>query len=256
MKTKVHFTKQYLLDPTHPISIVLVGCGGTGTQVLSCLARINQYLIHNNHKGLLVSAYDNDTVDSISPVRQLFSESDIGMNKAVAAIDRINSFYGYQWEGINTEINKDCLNANIIISCTDNITSRLLIKDSIKNQTYYIDDRSQLYWLDFGNNETKGQVILGTCSKYKDKSIKFKLYKNISVLPKCTDIFNYKSIKEHDTGPSCSVAESINRQDMFINSTLAQLGCDLLWKMFKYGLIDYHGLFLNLDTMNIKKIKL
>ncbi len=41
---------------------------------------------------------------------------------------------------------------------------------------------------------------------------------------------------------------------MFINSTLAQLGCNLLWKMFRHGMIEHYGLYLNLSTMKVNPI--
>ena len=54
--------------------------------------------------------------------------------------------------------------------------------------------------------------------------------------------------------PSCSLAEALEKQDLFINSTLAQLGCNILWKMFRHGMIVHHGLYLNLNTMKVNPI--
>ena len=34
----------------------------------------------------------------------------------------------------------------------------------------------------------------------------------------------YARVKEEESGPSCSLAEALEKQDLFINSTLAQLG--------------------------------
>ena len=64
----------------------------------------------------------------------------------------------------------------------------------------------------------------------------------------------YARVKETDSGPSCSLAEALERQDLFINSTLAQLGCGILWKMFRNGVIEHNGLYLNLDTMKVNPI--
>ena len=36
MKKRVHFTDNYLLNPQHPVTVNLIGAGGTGSQVLTC----------------------------------------------------------------------------------------------------------------------------------------------------------------------------------------------------------------------------
>ena len=61
-------------------------------------------------------------------------------------------------------------------------------------------------------------------------------------------------VKEKDSGPSCSLAEALEKQDLFINSTLAQLGCNILWKMFRNGMIEHQGLYLNLSTLKMNPI--
>nr|WP_302459667.1 hypothetical protein [Parabacteroides johnsonii] len=48
----------------------------------------------------------------------------------------------------------------------------------------------------------------------------------------------------------------MSKQGLFINSTLVQLGCNILWKMFRNGMIEHHGLFLNLESMKVNPISL
>ena len=69
-----------------------------------------------------------------------------------------------------------------------------------------------------------------------------------------TEEVDYAKIKEKESGPSCSLAEALDKQDLFINSTLAQLGCNILWKMFRNGMIEHQGVFLNLDTLKVNPI--
>jgi hypothetical protein len=56
--------------------------------------------------------------------------------------------------------------------------------------------------------------------------------------------------------PSCSLAEALEKQDMFINSTLAQMGCSLPWGMLREGMITKKELFLNLGDFNVAPLPL
>lgn len=60
--------------------------------------------------------------------------------------------------------------------------------------------------------------------------------------------------EDKDKTPSCSLAEALSKQDLFINSIMAQYACNLLWKMFREASINYHGLYVNLETLNINPI--
>jgi hypothetical protein len=80
------------------------------------------------------------------------------------------------------------------------------------------------------------------------------MYETVGSLPLITDMDGYNNLDEKESGPSCSLAEALEKQDLFINSTLAQLGCDLLWKMFRHGMIEHRGLYLNLETMKTNPI--
>ena len=67
---RIHYTDGYLLNPQHPITISLIGAGGTGSQVLTCLARLDVTLRNLGHPGLFITLYDPDDVSeaNIGPV--------------------------------------------------------------------------------------------------------------------------------------------------------------------------------------------
>ena len=50
------------------------------------------------HPGLHLTAFDPDTVTEANIGRQLFSETELGLNKATALVTRVNRFFGYAWE--------------------------------------------------------------------------------------------------------------------------------------------------------------
>jgi hypothetical protein len=79
----------------------------------------------------------------------------------------------------------------------------------------------------------------------------------VTSLPKVTDEFRLlldESDKNDDT-PSCSVAEALTKQDLFINPALANLGASLLWQLFREGMLFNRGFFLNLNDFRVQPLK-
>lgn len=68
--TRAHFSDSYLLDPRHPVTVNVIGAGGTGSQVVTSLARMDTALRKLGHPGLFVRVYDPDTVGESNIGRQ------------------------------------------------------------------------------------------------------------------------------------------------------------------------------------------
>ena len=81
--------------------------------------------------------------------------------------------------------------------------------------------------MDFGNTQKYGSGCVGNHTQ-KIKQPASELYKTVDSLKVITRFVKYARVKEADSGPSCSLAEALEKQDLFINSTLAQLGCNIL----------------------------
>jgi hypothetical protein len=79
----------------------------------------------------------------------------------------------------------------------------------------------------------------------------------IGELPLVTEEFKYLLDEaDGDDMPSCSMAEALAKQDLFINSTLAQIGASLLWQLFREGMISNRGFFLNLKDFRLQPLKI
>ncbi|MGV3459306.1 MAG: PRTRC system ThiF family protein [Flavobacterium sp.] len=246
MKTKAHFIAPELLNPTNPIEVCLIGAGGTGSQVLTGLARMSHSLIALGHAGFQVSLWDDDVVTEANLGRQLFAASELGLPKASALATRCNRFFGTGWKAVCKPFGKaDNQRATIYISCVDSATARFGIADVLKgmgSERRYSD--VPRYWMDFGNGRENGQVILSTIGDIEQPtSGKFE---TVGSLPFVTDEFTEMLLQaDIDDLPSCSLAEALEKQDLFVNSTLAQMGCSLLWQLFRNGITTQRGLFLN-----------
>ena len=257
--SRIHYTEKYLLNPYHPVEVNVIGAGGTGCQVLTSLARITCALRQLGHPGLHVNVIDGDIVTNANLGRQLFSASEVGLNKAVVLATRINRFFGFDWDAVKENYPYDgCTTANVTMTCVDNVKARIeigkLLRDNVKPKTRRDHDLTKpYYWIDFGNTADTGQVVLGTiCEIEQPKKSKVQSAKTL----KCVDeMFDLTKVNDEDSGPSCSLAEALRKQDLFINSTIAQFGCNIFWKLFS-GSIDTQGAFLNLKTLNTNPINI
>lgn len=211
------------------------------------------------HPGLHVNIIDGDIVTQSNLGRQLFASTEVGLNKAVVLATRINRFFGFDWDA-NAENypNSDSSTANITITCVDNVAARIKIgkflrKNKRNGKGGDFDICRPFYWLDFGNTTDTAQVVLGTINDISQpKKSKQKAVGRL----KCVDeIFDLTNVKDEDSGPSCSLAEALKKQDLFVNSTVAQFGCNILWKLFS-GSIENHGAYINLRTLNTNPIKI
>lgn len=264
VKPTVHFTDSALIQATNPITVNLIGAGGTGSQVLTALARINHALNELDHAGLDLRLWDDDTVATANLGRQLFAECELGMYKSVALINRINRFFGTNWKAENRKFEKDIqenipkqASATITISCVDSVKARFDIAEILselkENGRYY--SHTPIYWLDFGNSQHTGQVILSTVGALRQP--KSERFTTVGNLPFVTEEYGdlLTQSEQSDDTPSCSLADALEKQDLFINSTLAQMGCSLIWNLFRNGMTDTRGFFLNLKDFRTQPIK-
>ncbi len=58
---KIHFTDRYLLNPRHPVTVFVIGAGGTGSQVITNLARMSMALQALGHLRDCMSPYSIPT---------------------------------------------------------------------------------------------------------------------------------------------------------------------------------------------------
>lgn len=242
-----HILHPNISGSSHQITIHLVGVGGTGSHVLTNLAMMSQAMAKIERQPLFVRAFDFDEVTENNIGRQNFSPADIGENKANVLISRINRFYGFQWQSENMSYihfnEGSYMEPDITISCVDSVKSRREVAQS------WLDRRSAAYWMDIGNSSRKAQIILGAnpLDRKKERSSR-------TILP---DFFaEFPGVKDdpNDDTPSCSALASLNRQDLFINKIVASYATHMLWTLLKDYMIDYRGMYINLETLQTNKI--
>jgi PRTRC genetic system ThiF family protein len=239
-----HFTHPALL--AERVDIALAGAGGNGGQMLSGLARLNCAIRALGHPGLDVTVYDPDDVAEANLGRQLFAPGDVGRNKAAVAVQRINAWFGTGWTASPTAFGsrrgERAGTTHIVISCVDSARARVVIGSEI--DTWY---RKPLYWMDLGNRAADGQVILGVpIWNEAHAALEYRLPTVLDFYPELETAGHV--FDDQDAGPSCSLAQALERQELFVNQAVVTPALQLLWLVFRYGRTQWCGAFVNLAT--------
>lgn len=265
MKTllPVHFCPAVLLDPPNPITVNLIGAGGTGHRMLTELVRMHTSLIGLGRPGLHVNVFDDDRITEANLGRQLFAPSEVGHFKAVILINRINRSNGTNWKAVPERFGTKSLHflpesgkANITISCIDTASARFDIAAALRAVCRHArNDRAQpFYWMDLGNSRYTGQFVLATLTSIKQPDSQ--KFLPVADLPKVTDEFRglLEAVDDRDE-PSCSQAEALKKQDLYVNPALAVYGAELLWQLLTDGMIENRGLFLDVKKFKMTALK-
>lgn len=251
-KQKIHYIANGILNPPgEKVTVNLIGGGGTGSNVLSGLAAIDKSLIALGHPGIHVTLFDSDIVSEANAARQLFYKSDIGLYKAEVLISRVNRAFGTKWIAMCQEYGKKYESANrhfksnITISCVDTVKARKeILEVLLMRQPENYDQHEPYYWIDTGNGAKFGQVFIGTVKNISQP--KSKEYETVSRIDMPGEFFKNETDKKSD-GPSCSLAEALVKQDLFINKTIATYACNMFWNMFREAKLQHRGIYINLE---------
>lgn len=231
---------------SHKVRVALIGCGGNGSQMLTGLARLNHAITALGHPGLHVKVFDPDTVSEANMGRQLFGAFDVGASKAHVLVNRINAFFGLDWEAVHGRYNDDSCQFGMAIACVDSARARHEIH--AKLQRYGVH-----YLMDLGNRAADGQVLLGELFTGRAglgaPANSAPLPSPYQVLPELVDL----QAVEDDT-PSCGLAEALERQELFVNQSIVTPALSILWEFFRKGQLTWHGAFVNLRTGSMRPL--
>lgn len=233
----IHRIEPQLLE--RPIRVLVVGCGGNGSAVVSGLPYLHQALLAFGHPGgLAVTVVDPDTVSETNCVRQPFCRTEVGLPKAVVLAHRINTFWGLNWPGMQAEI-QDVVkpsDVDFVIGCVDTRRARRAIDRWVRKSRV-------LYWLDLGNSAAAGQFVLGQPNNAVNRNKKCRLPTVAELYPEIIS-----SDEEDRRQPACSAPEALTRQEPFINQNLAYEALAMLTQLLRHGSLPYRGGFCNLMT--------
>lgn len=221
------------------IRILLIGCGGNGAQMAMGLASLDTALRAISSRSLDVTVVDDDIVSEANLARQPFYRCDLGNSKARTLTERINLAHGLSWKAVHGRapgaVGLEA--ADILITCVDTASARRAIGAALS------DNRGvPTYWMDLGNRANDGQYLIG-CPSRTGAEGRVRLPTVLEYFPELAD----DSLPD-DNAPSCSVAEALERQSLFVNRVMASHALALLFDLLGRGSIGHAGAFINLAS--------
>ena len=262
----MNHAKVYEFDPGQQIrEILLVGLGGTGAQIARKLARLIYHMKQQHMDVPSIVFIDHDTVSQSNIGRQLFTEAEIGENKARVTARRFNMAMGLNIEARprmlrphdfkgrydpNTSHYNNDTRTQLLIGAVDNAAARQIIHDQA--------DRL-VAWIDAGNHEFGGQVIIGNSTKPMRTNRKLTYRPNgdrqYKWLP-APSLIMPDLLTPEETEISCAELVEQNRQDLLVNDWMADVAAGyakaLLLRQPIYSFMTY----VDTRRMNVRSIPL
>ena len=225
-------------DPTiHLRQIVLVGCGGTGSQLARAVARMVYSMASAGQSVPKVCFVDPDVVEERNVGRQLFTHAEAiaGVPKAEALARRFNYSLGLAIEWFNEPFDpKKHVNrysGTVLLGAVDNHLARQALSQA-----------ENAIWIDCGNHQNAGQVVIGSTSNRERMLHHLKQIEadstrqTIRMLPNVALLYPELLQPDTDTSEpeadlSCAELAQQGEQGVLVNGFIASIAAEYLRKL-------------------------
>jgi len=213
-----------------PINVLLIGAGGNGSEFYDGLMRLHAGMQAVGGHGLHVIVMDDDDVSESNCVRQRFWPHEVGQNKAVSLAHRSNMMMGTGWQGLPQRFTENPANGrfDLVVTAVDNLAARRKVAN---------EKGLAQFWLDMGCDVDRGQVVFG---EWGDNKLDSNWPTALAHFP---DMETREETRQED---SCSAADSLMKQDLMINQTVAGAAINMLWKALRTGKMNHNGVIIDL----------
>ena len=181
------------------------------------------YHLKEKGQNLDITFVDHDTVDESNLGRQSFCPAELGWNKAETLALRLNAAFGLQIRAVPVKFKASLLNdwwagkSGLLIGAVDNHLARSEMAEAVEM------NRGRVWWLDCGNANSSGQVLMGNLGRKETEFIKVDELGLVNGLPaphvQAPDLL----LPDPDDEPALSCAELTVReeQSLVINQMVA-----------------------------------
>ncbi len=250
--------KRYPIEIGEPssIHIILIGCGGTGSFLALHLARLAYHARDRYGMDIRLVFVDPDVVEVRNIGRQNFAPAEIGKPKAWCLMERFNRAFGLDITAHIGPFDQAVLRKGdyhpltILVGCVDNAAARQSIHDAATAH-----HPGMTWWLDCGNHDHSGQVLLGNRADLKKPEI--------SPLGFCTGLplpsVQHPELLEPEPegeaiGASCADLTLADIQGLMVNQAVAAFAAQYLYRMLLTGDLDMYATYFDLGTGSARSL--
>ena len=210
--------------------ILLVGCGGIGSQLLPPLVR---YLASRPEPRPVLVLVDGDVFEAKNLVRQGCTAADLGSNKAEALV-QIARDHGLAVQAIpafvdETNVRSIVREGDLVLLAVDNHRTRALVDRHLAS----LDEATLISG---GNDETDGNVQL--VRRRNGHSLDGHL---VEIHPEIGQVAEHEEIE----GNGCQVLAAERPQLLVTNLLVASAMLACLWQVLERGSVPYSEVYLD-----------
>lgn len=232
-------------------TVILVGCGGTGSELAKILSRMVYHLRElGQPTPNRIVFVDPDIVEAKNIGRQGFVPADIGCYKAELLANRMNMALGldiqFYCEAYNPgkHGNSAYSRQNLLLGAVDNHHARRQLA------------KTKSLWIDCGNGREHGQVIIGNTDSKQD--IRQWGEKEVKSLPNAAMVFPELLKPEQTPAPTdmLSCAELLLRgeQHLLVNQQMAIVAASYVYKLFTRQPITSHMTYVDIESLAMRSV--
>ena len=227
-----------------PLSVLVIGAGGTGSEMVDALARLHYTMCEFGGNGLSLAIADDDVVTAPNVGRQRFLHCDVGLSKARVLAERYGLLYDMNIIWADERIGRGSLELlkqyHLVMTCVDSGAFR----ESVGRR--WRQRRTDTLWLDCGNGSSTGQVVLGHLGNPLTAGTR---------LPNVFDLYPDLALGDADNQPSCSLEAALRSQRLGINRFMADTAVfTILAPLLLSGVIQAHGAYVDLAAPSVRPL--
>lgn len=243
-----------VLPTVDDVYLTIVGCGGTGSQLASNMARLAYHMAHSGGPTIHLQMVDMDTVGHENIGRQLFAPQEVGLFKSDVIAARLSAWLGLEVVSSSNPIAETNLtkrvNSNdsmrIIIGCVDNNQARHDIGEVAK--------KYKGWWVDCSNGRYSGRVLVG--NDWGTDGVRVDPWGHVSCVPfpsvQEPDLADLSDV-ETDNNENCATLALAGDQSLFVNQTTANIASEIVRGMIETKRLERMGVEFSINPFFVSQ---